>query len=123
MVSKFGSMDIDKVFGDPEAFVRYRAKLMEQAIKLLKFEKGAAEDLCQIHDYSGVMSSMYKPSVKQGVTAVSQVFGEHYPEFKGKTMFVNFPAIFAKPFNAFALLLPERTRKKFVVLGSNDHLR
>jgi len=121
MISRFGSMDIDKVFGDTEAFVRYRAKLMEQAIQLLAFKKGTAEDLCQVHDYSGVMSSMYKSEVKAGVSAISKVFSEHYPEFKGKTLFVNFPAVFSKPFKAFSALLPERTRKKFIILGTEDH--
>mmetsp|Transcript_87214 Transcript_87214/g.182526 ORF Transcript_87214/g.182526 Transcript_87214/m.182526 type:complete len:381 (+) Transcript_87214:128-1270(+) len=121
MISRFGNMDIDAVFSDLEAFVRYRAKIMENAIALLKFEKGSAEDLCQVHDYSGVMSSMYKTEVKQGVSAISKVFSEHYPEFKGKTIFVNFPAVFSKPFQVFAALLPERTRKKFVILGQEDH--
>merc|ERR1712218_685699 len=36
MVSRFGGMDIPKVFGDPEAFVRYRVKVMEQAVAQLK---------------------------------------------------------------------------------------
>merc|ERR1712217_55112 len=84
------------------------------------FERGKAEDLTQVHDYSGVIGSMYKSEVKQGVTAISKVFGEHYPEFKGKTLFINFPAVFSRPFKAFALLLPERTRNKFIVLGKDD---
>merc|ERR1712080_320536 len=64
---------------------------------------------------------MYKSDVKNGVTAISKIFADHYPEFKGKTLFVNFPAVFSKPFKAFALLLDERTRKKFVILGQDDH--
>lgn len=122
MISRFGTMDIEKVFGDLEAFVRYRAKLMENAIALLKFERGAAENLTQVHDYSGVLTSMFNSDVKGGVTAVSKVFSEHYPEFKGKTLFVNFPAVFSKPFQALAALMPERTRKKFMILGQDDHL-
>jgi len=122
MISKFGTMDIDKVFENVEAFVRYRAMLMEQAIALLSFKKGKAEDLLQLHDYSGVISSMYDSKVKQCVTSVSKVFGEHYPEFKGKTMFANFPSVFSGPFKAFAQLLPEATRNKFVILGNQDQL-
>lgn len=120
MISRFGGMDIEKVFGDAEAFIRYRTKVMEQAIDLLTFKKGAAEDLCQVHDYSGVMTSMFNSDVKNGVTAISKIFGEHYPEFKGKTLFVNFPAVFSKPFKAMCALLPERTRKKFAILGQDD---
>jgi len=121
MISRFGGMNIEQVFGDTEAFVRYRAKVMENTIALLKFEKGSAEVLTQVHDYSGVLTSMYKSDVKNGVGAISKVFAEHYPEFKGKTVFVNFPAVFSKPFQALASLLPERTRKKFVILGQDDH--
>lgn len=120
MISRFGGMDLPKVFGDPEAFVRYRAQLMEQAIRMLKFEPGAAEDLCQVHDYSGVPLAFQQPEIKAGVTAVSKVFGEHYPETKGKTIFVNFPAVFGKLWKAFCLIIPERTQKKFVILGVGD---
>lgn len=120
MISRFGGMDIPKVFGDVEAFVRYRAKLMEEAIALLKWERGTAEDLCQVHDYSGVP---LRPGadVKTCVNSVSKVFGDHYPEFKGKTMFVNFPAVFSTLWKAFSIAIPERTRKKFEILGANDH--
>mmetsp|Transcript_11072 Transcript_11072/g.25344 ORF Transcript_11072/g.25344 Transcript_11072/m.25344 type:complete len:378 (+) Transcript_11072:112-1245(+) len=121
MISHFGNMDIDKVFGDAEAFVRYRVQLMEKSIAMLPFKKGAAEDLCQVHNYAGVLSSMYKSHVKDGVSAVSKVFERHYPEFKGVTVFVNFPAFFSKFWKAFSTFLPERTLKKFVILGSNDH--
>merc|ERR1712060_383471 len=39
----------------------------------------------------------------------------------GVTLFVNFPVVFSKPFQAFIKFLPERTQKKFAVLGQNDH--
>jgi hypothetical protein len=122
MISRFGQMDLAKVFGDAEAFVRYRAQLMEKAIRTLKFEPGAAEDLCQVHDYSGVPLVFHQPEVKAGVTAVSKVFGEHYPETKGKTIFVNFPSVFGKLWKAFSIVIPERTRSKFVILGQGDAL-
>lgn len=122
VVSRFGNMDLPKVFGDPEAFVRYRAQHMEQAMRLLKWEPGEAEDLCQVHDYTGVPLVFHQPEVKAGVTAVSKVFGEHYPETKGKTIFANFPAVFGKLWKAFSIVIPERTFNKFVVLGSGDAL-
>lgn len=122
IVSRFGGMDLDKVFGDVEAFVRYRAHLMETACRMLPFSKGGVEDLCQVHDYSGVpWSGVRSPEVKGGVTAVSKIFGDHYPELKGKTIFVNFPAVFSKAFKAFSLFIPERTLKKFIILGEADH--
>merc|ERR550514_1163518 len=103
-------MDLEKVFGDVELFVRYRVKMMEDSIaKLLPFRKGGPEDLCQIHDYSGVPLIFQEANIKGAVNEVTKVFAEHYPEFKGLTIFVNFPAIF----------LPERTKKKFTILGEN----
>lgn len=122
VISRFGKMDLPLVFGDVEAFVRYRAKIMELAMRRLKFERGAAEELCQVHDYSGVPLVGLPPEVKQGVTAVSKVFGEHYPETKGKTIFVNFPSVFGKLWKAFSGIIPERTRNKFVILGQGDAL-
>eukprot|EP00931_Biecheleriopsis_adriatica_P009359 TRINITY_DN110436_c0_g1_i1.p1 TRINITY_DN110436_c0_g1~~TRINITY_DN110436_c0_g1_i1.p1 ORF type:complete len:404 (+),score=96.56 TRINITY_DN110436_c0_g1_i1:58-1212(+) len=121
MISRFGKMDLEKVFGDVEAFVRYRAKLMEQAMAKLSFKKGEPEELTQVHDYSGVPLIFQTGQVKGSVSAVTKVFGEHYPETKGKTIFVNFPAAFAKMFKAFSLFIPERTLKKFLILGENDH--
>ncbi|CAE7448027.1 PATL3 [Symbiodinium natans] len=121
MISRFGKMDLEKVFGDIEAFVRYRAKLMEEAMAQLSFKKGEPEDLTQVHDYSGVPLIFQTSQVKDAVSAVTKVFSDHYPETKGKTIFVNFPTAFAKLFKAFSLFIPERTLKKFQILGENDH--
>jgi len=122
MISRFGGMDLEKVFGDVEAFVRYRVYYMERCVRQLAFAKGAPEDLCQVHDYSGV-PLMFPDSVKISVKAISKVFADHYPEMKGVTAFVNFPSVFAKLFQSFAMFLPERTRKKFQILGTNDHAK
>eukprot|EP00441_Pelagodinium_beii_P043485 CAMPEP_0197628728 /NCGR_PEP_ID=MMETSP1338-20131121/6906_1 /TAXON_ID=43686 ORGANISM="Pelagodinium beii, Strain RCC1491" /NCGR_SAMPLE_ID=MMETSP1338 /ASSEMBLY_ACC=CAM_ASM_000754 /LENGTH=363 /DNA_ID=CAMNT_0043199721 /DNA_START=30 /DNA_END=1117 /DNA_ORIENTATION=+ len=121
LISRFGKMDLEKVFGDVEAFVRYRAKLMEQAMAKLSFRRGEPEELTQVHDYSGVPLIFQTSQVKGSVAAVTKVFSEHYPETKGKTIFVNFPAAFAKLFKAFSVFIPERTLKKFLILGENDH--
>lgn len=121
MISRFGGMDLPKVFGDVEAFVRYRAFLMEQAMSQLSWQKGEPEDLCQVHDYSGVPLIFHSSEVKGSVTAVTKVFSKHYPETKGKTIFVNFPSAFASLFKAFSVFIPERTRKKFLILGEKDH--
>ena len=120
MISRFGKMDLEAVFGDVEAFVRYRAKLMEEAIAKLSFKKGEPEDLTQVHDYSGVPLIFQTSQVKGAVSAVTKVFSEHYPETKGVTIFVNFPTAFAKLFKAFSVFIPERTLKKFQILGEQD---
>lgn len=121
MISRFGKMDLPKVFGDVEAFVRYRAKLMEQAIDKISFKKGEPEEITQIHDYSGVPLIFQTSQVKGSVSAVTKVFSEHYPETKGKAIFVNFPSAFAKLWKGFSVFIPDRTLKKFQILGENDH--
>lgn len=120
-VSRFGKMDLQAVFGDVEAFVRYRVKFMELAVQKLTFAPGQAEDLCQIHDYSGVPLVFQQATVKECVNVISKVFADHYPEFKGKTVFVNFPKAFATLFGAFSVFMPERTKKKFCILAEGDH--
>lgn len=120
MISRFGKMNLEEVFGDVEAFVRYRAKLMEMAISKLSFKKGEPEDLTQVHDYSGVPLLFQTSQVKGAVSAVTKVFAEHYPETKGVTIFVNFPNAFASMWKAFSVFIPERTLKKFQILGERD---
>lgn len=121
MISRYGTMDNEKVFGNVDGFVRYRMQVMEKAIAELKFELGAPEDLCQVHDYSGVSLLFKTDEVKRGIAAMTKVFSQHYPETKGKTIFVKFPTLFSKLFQAFASFIPERTRNKFLILGETDH--
>lgn len=120
MISRYGGMDNDLVFGDAEAFIDYRIRIMEEAVRRVPFKRGAAEDLCQVHDYSGVPLLFKTAEVKNCIAAMTKTFGEHYPETKGKTIFVNFPAAFSKLFQAFCVFLPEKTRKKFLILGESD---
>eukprot|EP00930_Biecheleria_cincta_P045032 TRINITY_DN31033_c0_g1_i2.p1 TRINITY_DN31033_c0_g1~~TRINITY_DN31033_c0_g1_i2.p1 ORF type:complete len:498 (+),score=95.28 TRINITY_DN31033_c0_g1_i2:39-1532(+) len=120
MISRYGQMDNDRVFGDTDAFVKYRLQVMEKAMAELNFASGEPEDLCQVHDYSGVSLLFKTPEVKAGVAAMTKVFSDHYPETKGKTIFVNFPGVFSKLFQAFSVFIPERTRKKFLILAEDD---
>jgi len=120
MISRYGAMDNEAVFGDVEGFIDYRIHVMERAMSSLSFTAGAAEDLCQVHDYSGVPLLFKTQEVKDCVNALTKVFGAHYPETKGKTLFVNFPLTFSKLFQTFCAFLPERTRNKFLILGDSD---
>eukprot|EP00392_Amoebophrya_sp_AT5.2_P014503 g14660.t1 len=62
-------------------------------------------------------------TVDQGVKAISKVLADHYPEFKGKTCFVNFPDVVELAWKAAALLLvPEKTAKKLAFLGGSNLL-
>lgn len=120
LVSHYGQLG-DAAFGDVEAFVKYRTCIMEQLMSRLQFERGQPETVTQVHDYTGVPLIFKSSQVKAGVNAITKVFAAHYPETKGTTIFVNFPAIFSRLFQAFSRFIPERTRNKFVILGEGDH--
>ena len=48
VISRFGTMDVETVFGDAERFLLWRVQLMERAVAELAFERGAPETLCQV---------------------------------------------------------------------------
>jgi len=123
LLSKFSDMDPAKVFGDLELFVRYRVKWMEQVISRLTFDKGQPEQVCQIHDYKNVSMFGQPDMVKKAVNASKDAFEANYPEFKGRTIFLNFPQVFAVMFKAFTMFFPAKTVAKFVILGIRDQYR
>lgn len=120
MISRYGQMDNDKVFGNTKTFLSYRMRVMEEAIAQISFKRGDPEDLCQVHDYSGVSLLFKTKEVTNCVNTMAKVFGEHYPEMKGQTIFVNFPSTFSQLFRAFSVFLPARTRDKFLIFGESD---
>lgn len=121
MISQYGKMDNQKVFGDIDAFVKYRVQVMEKTIALLHFEMGAPETVYQVHDYSGVSVFSKTKEVKAGIDAMSKVFARYYPETKGATIFFNMPQVFVALFDLFSKFIPERTRRKFRLLGEASH--
>lgn len=114
LVSHFGDMDVKDVLADVNLFVKYRVHVMERAVKrLLPFRREHAEDLYQIHDYIGMSLISREESVTEGMKKIAKVLGDHYPEFKGKTCFVNIPSFFASMANTFAFaFMSARTRDK-----------
>ncbi|CAD7948559.1 unnamed protein product [Amoebophrya sp. A25] len=124
LTSHFGNMDLDKVFSDTDVFVKYRIHIMERAIRrLLPFGRDKPETLYQVHDYKDCPVVFKDKAVDRGVKAISKVLGDHYPEFKGRTCFVNFPGIVALAWKAAALLIvSEKTANKMDFLGYQDLL-
>mmetsp|Transcript_90015 Transcript_90015/g.241345 ORF Transcript_90015/g.241345 Transcript_90015/m.241345 type:complete len:364 (+) Transcript_90015:21-1112(+) len=118
-LSRYGGMDTDVVFADVEEFVKYRVTIMERNVRKLTFKKGEPEDFCVVHDYKGV-SLMRGGNVKKCVNEITKVLSDHYPEFKGIGIFMNFPAIFVTFINAFTIFMPAKTRSKLVFLGEGD---
>jgi hypothetical protein len=123
LLTKFEGMDPDQVFGDVDLFIQYRVKHMEQLISRLSFKEGEPETLNQIHDYTNVNLIFQPDLVKRGVVASKDVFLDNYPEFKGVSIFVNFPKVFAAAFKTVTFFFPKKTVDKFVILGVGDSYR
>ncbi|KAF4650025.1 hypothetical protein FOL47_001510 [Perkinsus chesapeaki] len=120
LLTTFGTMDPAKVFGNVNAFVRYRVMVFERAIAHLSFRRGEAETLLQIHDYTGVPMVFQESSLKKAVNASTHVFADCYPEFKGVTIFANFPTPFVLLFKAMSVFIPAKTYKKFQLANASQ---
>jgi hypothetical protein len=123
LVSHFGDMNVEEVLKNVDLFVKYRVHVMERGIKrLLPFRRDHAEDLYQIHDYLDMPMSPFSrdPAVSEAMKQIAVVLGDHYPEFKGKSCFVNIPSFWAGLANTFAAaFMSERTRSKTRFLSSD----
>ena len=75
--------------------------------------------MTQIHDYYGA-SIFQDKKIRAGVQQLSKVMGNFYPEFKGRTIFMNFPAIFTAMWSVWATFVPAKTRSKMIFIGSPD---
>ena len=122
LCSRFDQMDLDKVFGNENDFIRYRVKHFEEAIRTMDFKYSSCTQMAQIHDY-GNMGLNPGGNVKQSVAALSKVFTDNYPELKGCTIFVNFHPMYVTMWSVFSSFIPEKTRRKFVILGSGYTLQ
>mmetsp|Transcript_20906 Transcript_20906/g.20653 ORF Transcript_20906/g.20653 Transcript_20906/m.20653 type:complete len:301 (-) Transcript_20906:12-914(-) len=120
LLTTFGSMDPAKVFSNINGFVRYRVMVFERAIAHLSFRRGDAETLLQIHDYTGVPMVFQESSIKKCVNASTHVFADCYPEFKGVTIFANFPTPFVLIFKAMSVFIPTKTYKKFQLANVSE---
>jgi len=47
--------------------------------------------------------------------------GDHYPEFKARSVFLNFPVVFSALWNAFSIFVPAPTRAKMAFVGEGDY--
>eukprot|EP00966_Prymnesium_polylepis_P113852 2631725-Prymnesium_polylepis.1 len=111
-------LDVEKVFGDPQRFLRWRVQMMEAALERMQpWRLGAPETLLQLHDYADCAILNKDPRITEAVKTFSHAMWQYYPETKGRTVFINFPAIFGVLFGALKLVLPSRTLSKFVMLG------
>jgi len=118
--SMFSKMDLEKIFAEEESFIRYRLYIMEHVIKRIAWKRGETECICSIHDYRGVPIMFRPPELKSCIKEISKIMADHYPEFKAKSIFCNFPKTVSSLWSAFSVFVPATTRAKMAFLGEDD---
>ncbi|OJD39736.1 phosphatidylinositol transfer protein [Diplodia corticola] len=130
----YGAVKDNKAtFGDTEAFLRWRVALMELGIRKLNLagatqpipDYGAGPDPyqgIQVHDYLSVSFIRQDPNVKAASRRTIDLFSKVYPETLSRKFFVNVPAVMGWMFQAFKLILPKETTRKFTVLSYGNQL-
>lgn len=130
----YGAVKDNKAtFGDVEAFLRWRVALMELGIKKLDLanatqpipDYGNGPDPyqgIQVHDYLSVSFIRQDPNVKAASKRTIELFSKVYPETLSRKFFVNVPVVMGWMFQAFKLILPKETIKKFTVLSYGNQL-
>jgi len=119
MINVYGNINVKEAFEDVggiDQFVRWRVQLMEQAIQGLDME--SIEDLVVIHDYKGASMFKMDKNVKAASRTIISLFQNHYPEMLAKKFFINVPWFFEALYSVISTFVSERTKSKFIVLGS-----
>jgi hypothetical protein len=112
----YKSLTDEDIIAQLESFKRWRIQLMESAIDDLDFEKGI-DTIIQVHDYTGVGLFSDK-RVKTVSGELIAIFQNHYPEFLYKKFFCGVPYFMEFLFSTVGLLVPKKTREKFVLVGA-----
>lgn len=94
-----GVKDIQKSFGDLDAFIEWRVSLMEMAMKELDLSSATKpitveEDpykIYQVHDYKGISFLRSPPAVRNAARRTVEVLAMAYPETLREKFFVNVP--------------------------------
>ncbi|KAL2845216.1 CRAL-TRIO domain-containing protein [Aspergillus pseudoustus] len=122
---------IDETFGDIEEFIKWRAALMELAVKELKLDQATSvidydgEDpyqMIQVHDYLNVSFLRLNPTIRAATKKTIEVFSTAYPELLREKFFVNVPAIMGWMFALFKVFVNENTTRKFHPISSGANL-
>lgn len=94
-----GVKDIQKSFGDLDAFIDWRVALMEMAMQELNLSSAtepitADNDpykIYQVHDYKGVSFLRSPPAVRNAAKKTVEVLSMAYPETLKEKFFINVP--------------------------------
>ena len=75
----------------------------------------------QVRDYADCAVLGQDQRIKDAIKLFSQCMGAYYPEFKGRTLLINIPDVYALLFRAASAFMPARTVAKFTLKGSGYH--
>ncbi|KAK5089884.1 Non-classical phosphatidylinositol transfer protein (PITP) [Lithohypha guttulata] len=127
-----GVKDIQKSFGDLDAFIDWRVALMEMAMHELDIasatEPISADNdpwkIYQVHDYKGTSFLRSPPAVRNAARKTVEVLSTAYPETLKEKFFINVPAIMGFMYGVMKLFVAPKTIKKFHPMsdGSALHL-
>ncbi|KAL4949109.1 CRAL-TRIO domain-containing protein [Aspergillus filifer] len=122
---------VEATFGDVNAFIQWRAALMELAVQELKLNQATqvidynGEDpyqMIQVHDYLNVSFLRVNPMIKAATKKTIEVFSTAYPELLREKFFVNVPAIMGWMFSLVKLFVHENTVRKFHPISNGANL-
>lgn len=116
-----GVKDIQKTFGDLDAFIEWRVSLMEMAMHELDIGNAtkpisADEDpykMYQVHDYKGTSFFRSPPEVRSAAKKTIEILAMGYPESLKEKFFVNVPAVMGIMYGIMKVFVAPATLKKF----------
>lgn len=116
-----GVKDIEKSFGDLDAFIQWRVALMEMAMKELDLSSATVPitadndpyKIYQVHDYKGTSFFRSPPAVRGAARKTVEVLAMAYPETLKEKFFVNVPAVMGFMYGIMKLFVAPKTAKKF----------
>lgn len=94
-----GIKDIQKSFGDLDAFIEWRVALMEMAMQDLNLSNATTRitadndpyKIYQVHDYKGISFLRSPPAVRNAAKKTVEVLSMAYPETLREKFFINVP--------------------------------
>ncbi|KAL0082420.1 CRAL-TRIO domain-containing protein [Phycomyces blakesleeanus] len=114
----YGDIDQDKVFANPDTFIRWRVQLMEKGVRSIDLVK--VDSMLQVHDYKGASMFGRSSNAKAATKEIIAIMQDNYPEYLSTKFFVNVPWWGSMIFQMVRPFLPEATVKKFVVCSSSE---
>ncbi|KAI9805513.1 MAG: hypothetical protein M1825_000764 [Sarcosagium campestre] len=125
--------DTAKVFGDVDAFIRWRVALMERSLARLSLstatlpipDYGQGADpyqMVQVHDYLSVRFLRMDPTIRAASSRIIALFQAQYPELLSRKFFVNVPVVMGWVYAGMKVFMAKDTARKLSMLSYGEQL-